>query len=338
MHRLSLMSEKNNIKIVLPTLETDSSIVRSADESQQIEAFTNFLKDLSNRKLDDISQKRTKCILLDNLKKIYSSDFRHLYSEIFRLMIKFDKNIEDNSQLYNLNENIKILYDYVNAPEQKDQYDDAFKKKVFKLYDHITLEYLRIAYWVNSETDINEQLTKAKKRLKSIEKMSTELNENVDNAKKEAENLKSSQVTVLGIFISILVGLLGQVYVVGKSLSSVTNGENLGPLLILIIVASAFTISAVIALLYVVSKIIDKNILSKCSKSDTCNTCNHDSNKCNFIKKLKYRLPYLYGLYQLSLVLLSLVGVFFYIPLEGMYYYILIGVALILAIKYMLSI
>lgn len=332
------MSEKNNIEIVLPTLETDSSIVRSADESQQIEAFTNFLKDLSNRKFDDISQNSTKCILLDSLRKIYSSDFRHLYSEIFRLMIKFDKNIEDNSQLYNLNENIKILYDYVNAPERKDQYDDIFKKKVFKLYDHITLEYLRIAYWVNNETDINEQLTKAKKRLKSIEKMSTELKENVDNAKKEAENLKSSQVTVLGIFISILVGLLGQVYVVGKSLSGVINGENLGPLLILIIVASAFTISAVVALLYVVSKIIDKNILSECSKSDTCNTCNYDSNKCNFIKKLKYRLPYLYGLYHLSLILLSLVGVFFYIPLEGMYYYLLIGVALILAIIYMLNI
>ena len=305
------MSEENNIEIVLPTLELDSSITRSASESEQIEAFTSFLKDLSNRKFDDISQNNTKHVFLDRLRDIYSSDFRHLYSEIFRLMITFDKNIEYNSQLHNLNENIKALYDYVNAPEQKHQYDDAFKKKVFKLYDHITLEYLRIVYWVNNETDINEQLTKAKKRLKSMEKMSTELKGKVDNAKKEAENLKASQVTVLGIFISILVGLLGQVYVVGKSLSGVTNGENLGPLLILIIVASVCTISTVVALLYVVAKIIDKDILSKCSKSDNCDTCG----KCVFtVQRIRYRLPYLYGFYQITIALLLLVIMLFYIP------------------------
>ena len=304
-----MMNKKNNIEIVLPTLETDTGITRSASESEQIEAFTSFLKDLSNKKFDDISQNNIKCVFLDRLREIYSSDFRHLYSEIFRLMITFDKNIEYNSQLYNLNENIKALYDYVNAPEQQNQYDDTFKKKVFKLYDHITLEYLRIVYWVNNETDINAQLTNARKRLKSMEKISTELKGNVDNAKKEAENLKSSQVTVLGIFISIVVGLLGQIYVVGKGLSGEITTESLGPLLILIIVASVCTITAVVALLHIIAKLIGRDILSKCSKSESCDTC---SQCFCIVGRVRYRLPYLYGFYQVAIILLLLsVGIFY---------------------------
>lgn len=333
------MGEENNIEIILPALEIDRNISRSADEGKQIEAFVGFLKDLSNKNFDDISKTDTKRDLLDKLKNIYSADFRHLYSEIFHLMIELDNNIEYGGRLYNLNENIKVLYDYVNSPELAGEYDEGFRKKVFKLYDHIALEYLRIAYWINNETDIKKQFDRTRQQLKSMEEQSSELKGNVDNAKKEAENLKSSQVTVLGIFISILVGLLGQVYVVGQSLLGITNGgENLGALLVLIIVASVCTISVIVALLHIVAKIIDKNILSKCSKSDTCDTCNPDNNECNFIKRLKYRLPYLYGLYQLSLVLLCLVGVFFYIPLEGIWYYILIGVALIFSIVYMLNI
>ena len=311
MHGLSLMSEDNNIEIILPVLETDSNISRSADEGEQIEAFIIFLKDLSNINFDDISEIETKRILLERLKNIYSADFRHLYSEIFHLMSKLDNNIEYGGKLYNLNENIKILYDYVNSPELAGEYDEGFRKKVFKLYDHIALEYLRIAYWINNETDIKKKLNRTRKRLKSMEEQSAELKGNVDNAKKEAENLKSSQVTVLGIFISILVGLLGQVYVVGKSLSGVTNGENLVPLLILIIVASVCTISAVVALLYIVAKIIDKDLLAKCPKSNTCNTC---SNCIVTVQRIKYRLPYLYGFYQIAIVLLLLVIIIFYIP------------------------
>ena len=309
MHGLRPMSEENNVEMALPTLELDSGITRSASESEQIEAFASFLKDLSNREFKDISRKDTKDDFLDRLREIYSSDFRHLYSEIFRLMITFDKNIEYNSQLYNLNENIKALYDYVNAPEQKDHYNEDFKKKVFKLYDHITLEYLRIAYWVTNETDINEQLSKAKKRLKSMEKMSTELKGNVDNAKKEAENLKSSQVTVLGIFISIVVGLLGQIYVVGKGLSGEITSESLGLLLILIIVASVCTITAVVALLHIIARLIGRDILSKCSKSESCNACN----ECFcVVGRVRYRLPYLYGFYQVAIILLLLsVGIFY---------------------------
>lgn len=210
----------------------------------------------------------------------------------------------------NLNTNMRVCYDYIMGLDETVANNDL-KKKVFKLYDHIALEYARIAYWASHKEEINRQLIDTKDSIVNISKQSKELSDNVNSAKKEAENLKASQVTVLGIFISILVGLLGQVYIVGKSLSGVTNGENLGPLLILIIVASVCTISAVVALLYIVAKIIDKDLLSKCPKSNTCNTC---SNCIVTVQRIKYRLPYLYGFYQIAIALLLLVIIIFYIP------------------------
>lgn len=309
----------------------------SAQNSSPVQDLIKFIYALSEKDVTEFNTDIEKENALNQLKSIYIDDFRHLYSEIFRCMISLDKSIAEGSSLYNLNTNMRVCYEYIKSLD-KTVADEEFKKKVFKLYDHIALEYARIAYWVSHKEEINRQLTDAQDSIIDVSKQSKELLDNVNSAKKEAENLKSSQVTVLGIFISILVGLLGQVYVVGKSLSSITNGENLGPLLILIIVASVCTISAIVALLHIVAKIIDKNILSKCSQSDTCDTCERDNNKCHIIKRLKYRLPYLYGFYQLSLVLLYLVWVFFYIPLNSICDYILFVVAIISVIIYICNI
>lgn len=279
--------------------------------SSPVQELIKFIYALSEKDVTEFNTSDEKEHALTKLQSIYINDFRHLYSEIFRCMIVFlDKGIAEGSPLNNLNTNMRVCYDYIMGLDETVANNDL-KKKVFKLYDHIALEYARIAYWASHKEEINRQLIDTKDSIVNISKQSKELSDNVNSAKKEAENLKASQVTVLGIFISILVGLLGQVYIVGKSLSGVTNDENLGPLLILIIVASVCTISAVVALLYIVAKIIDKDLLSKCPKSNTCNTC---SNCIVTVQRIKYRLPYLYGFYQIAIALLLLVIIIFYIP------------------------
>ena len=279
--------------------------------SSSVQALIKFIYDLSEKDVTEFNTNTEKELSLTKLKSIYINDFRHLYSEIFMCMIRFvDYGIAEGSPLNNLNTNMRVCYDYIiNLDETLA--DEDLKKNVFKLYDHIALEYARIAYWASHKEEINRQLAEAKYDIINISKQSEELSGNVNNAKKEAENLKASQVTVLGIFISILVGLLGQLYIVGKSLSDITNNVNLGPLLILIILASVCTISAVVTLLYIVAKIIGKDLLSQCPKSNTCNTCN----SCIVtVQRIKYRLPYLYGFYQIAIVLLLLVIIIFYIP------------------------
>lgn len=298
------IDKNNNIDQVIP----DKTVTKNSSPVQEL---IKFIYALSEKDVTEFNTSSEKEYALTKLKSIYTSDFRHLYSEIFRCMSGFlDKGIAEGSPLNNLNTNMRVCYDYIMGLDETIA-DNVLKKKVFKLYDHIALEYARIAYWASHKEEINRQLTDTKDSIANISKQSKELSDNVNSAKKEAENLKASQVTVLGIFISILVGLLGQVYVVGKSLSGVTNGENLGPLLILIIVASVCTISAVVALLYIVAKIIDKDLLAKCPKSNTCDTC---GNCIVTVQRIKYRLPYLYGFYQIAIALLLLVIIIFYIP------------------------
>lgn len=280
-------------------------------DNSSVQELIKFVYVLSEKDVTEFNTNSEKENALNKLKSIYTNDFRHLYSEIFRCMIGFvEQGIAEGSPLNNLNTNMRVCYDYIMGLDETIHNEDL-KKKVFKLYDHIALEYARIAYWVSHKEEINRQLTEAKDSVIDISKQSKELSDNVNSAKKEAENLKASQVTVLGLFISILVGLLGQLYIVGKSLSDIINSENLGPLLILIIIASVCTISAVVTLLYIVAKIIDKDLLSKCPKSNACNTCSH----CIVtVQRIKYRLPYLYGFYQIAMVLLLLVIIIFYIP------------------------
>lgn len=279
--------------------------------NSSVQELITFIYELSEKDVTEFNTNNEKEHALTKLQSIYINNFRHLYSEIFMCMISFvDHGIAEGSPLNNLNTNMRVCYDYIMGLDETIA-DEGLKKNVFKLYDHIALEYARIAYWASHKEEINRQLTEAKNSMINIYKQSEELSDNVNNAKKEAENLKASQVTVLGIFISILVGLLGQLYIVGKSLSDITNNENLGPLLILIILASVCTISAVVTLLYIVAKIIGKDLLSKCHKSNTCNTCN---NCIVTVQRIKYRLPYLYGFYQIAIVLLLLVIIIFYIP------------------------
>lgn len=281
---------------------------QTINDSSQVQELTEFINSLSKKDVTKFNQLQEKEDALRRLKSIYKNDFRHLYSEIFMCMIRLKKDIKEGSALYNLNTNMKVCYDYINSLED-DLADQEFKKKVFKLYDHIALEYARIAYWCYNEEAIYSKLTATEQRIDNVSDQSETLLTNVGNATKEAENLKSSQVTILGIFISIVVGLLGQIYVVGKGLSGEITSESLGLLLILIIVASVCTITAVVALLHIIARLIGRDILSKCSKSESCDTCN----QCFcIVGRIRYRLPYLYGFYQVAIILLLLsVGIFY---------------------------
>lgn len=298
--------------------------------NEKVQLFTRFIINLSTISVTDFSKSAKKEEALDGLREIYEGGFRHSYSEIFSCMIEFDDGIKEGSRLYNLNTNIKALYDYIDNLELTDPRDEELKRNIFKLYDHIALEFSRIAYWVSNKKSIERELFITKRRIETTRKLSLKIvrdvssakenteklqniqdsiNENVESAKKEAENLKSSQVTILGIFISIVVGLLGQIYVVGKGLSREITSESLGLLLILIIVASVCTITAVVALLHIIARLIGRDILSKCSKSESCDTCN----QCFcIVGRIRYRLPYLYGFYQVAIILLLLsVGIFY---------------------------
>lgn len=302
---------------------------QTINDSSQVQELTEFINSLSKKDVTKFNQLEEKEDALRRLKSIYKNDFRHLYSEIFMCMIRLKKDIQEGSALYNLNTNMKVCYDYINSLED-DLADHEFKKKVFKLYDHIALEYARIAYWCYNEEAIYSKLTATEQRIDNMADQSEDIYSklmateqridnvsgqsetlliNVGNATKEAENLKSSQVTILGIFISIVVGLLGQIYVVGKGLSGEITSESLGLLLILIIVASVCTITAVVALLHIIARLIGRDILSTCSKSESCDTCN----QCFcIVGRIRYRLPYLYGFYQVAIILLLLsVGIFY---------------------------
>jgi hypothetical protein len=273
------------------------------------EKLNKFIIRLSKTPVPEFDNNDEKEKALIELKEIYSDKFRHLYSEIFNCMIKFERDVDEGSNLYNLHTNIKILNDYLMERSDLEEFK-SLRDKVFKLHDHISLEYSRIAYWISNYKIIENQLEDIKKKIKTVKEDSNKVLSDVNKAQKEAENLKTSQVTVLGVFISILVGLIGQVYIIGQSFSNIVNAE-ISSLLLLVVFSAFCTLTILMLLLFVVGKFIDKDILVVCPKSTNCNECKDD---CNILNKLKYKAPYLYWSYTLIFVLLLFIVLIYYIP------------------------
>lgn len=146
------------------------------------------------------------------LEKTYSNDMKnkHLYSEIFPILISYHK--DENGE----NENLTLIETNLNAlyrkyKTKKENYDEIWNK-FFKLYDHIILEIRRIQFFdkenilTNKEIDSLKELSKqyledSNTQKKYIDKLEKEYNAKINDIIKESKlDLISTITGVLSIF------------------------------------------------------------------------------------------------------------------------------------------
>lgn len=224
----------NDSKIEHIDIEDESLHVRNSEKDKIVSEVINALaeKPLNFQIDDNDNDSDTQCLLhiLNLLESLYMPnsdeelDFRHSYSNIYNTMVRLISLNEGklfnsrNNKLENLSNNIQWIKDILDKENKissekalknkaivtkihKLQNDIKFNKGFFKLYDHVLLEYARLA----SSTSWIARVEIAEGQLKLTNAGLENLREESNELKKKSQNMQKDYVTILGIFSSIVI-------------------------------------------------------------------------------------------------------------------------------------
>ena len=212
------------------------------------------------------------------LRKLYDNDYRHLYSQIFAIIVSIDENYNDsNVTLEYLTENIRIIFDYCEKTYGNTLIldDRNFFRRVKKLYDHINLDVSRINYVKALQDKNNVEMFTLSNRIESAK---NELNEKIKEAQdsyKEIDGkigyLQRDYIAILGIFASIVVTFVAGISLANSTLSALGNSkDNFYTLVFLVLLVAMFMFNTLIALFEFLLKITNKDITYKVMNLSRC--------------------------------------------------------------------
>ena len=115
--------------------EFQSKICSFIDRNNEL---STLIKQLSSQNIADNANVD---IFFKEFQTIYSGNFRHLYSELFSIIIENTE--EQNGSLVS---NMRFIYDRLHSGDVK--IAENVKKSIVKLYDHINLDVARVNYFL----------------------------------------------------------------------------------------------------------------------------------------------------------------------------------------------
>lgn len=234
-----------------------------------------------------------------SFKTLYSSNFRHYYSEFFPIIVDIAKDGSGYSLEY-LSNNIESLRalvetDYVNGEKEF----KGLYMPLSKLSDHINLEIARYAYYSSNEQKVKDLERKNQDLQDQIVKSTKELTE----AKGKIESVQTELIGVLSIFAAIVLTFSGGLSLLGGAFSSIASAS-FYKIIITCICCGFVLCNTIFMLMYLISKIMGRNIYARCKKADC--TCGQDgAPSCCGIKRIRKRLPYVFWI-NVFFVLLSI--------------------------------
>lgn len=241
-------------KIEHINIGSESLTVRNSEKDKNVSEVINILAEkplnIKVNKNDDNNDVQSLLRILDLLEELYAKnsdeepEFRHSYSNIFNTMVRLippNKNrifSSENNKLENLSNNTQWLKEILDKKneisiekisEDKNiiqkiynlQNNDKFNKGFFKLYDHILLEYARIAFsssWIDRVEIAEKQLNSTNMRLSDLKKESNELRE-------KSQKIQRDYVAILGIFSSIVITFVAGMVFSGSVLGNIDKAS-----------------------------------------------------------------------------------------------------------------
>lgn len=243
---------------------------------------------------------------INALIEIYKDGYRHSYSSLFSSV----KEINDNHNTYSTEFLLENLQNLKNIASSQNFEDEKVEKSIYKFYDHVMLELLRLQHYGQIEDNARALKAQLEADKKTIEELNTKLKESkesLDSANEKAKNIQAETIGIIGIFAAVTLAFSGGLSYLSSAISSIYNSPTLKLILILLICGFVL-FNTIFVLLYVVARIIDKNIFFRCNPKK-CNDCPHsESNKkCTFIGKIRKCLPYLFWVDVILLIFIALV-------------------------------
>lgn len=224
------------------------------------------------------------------LKEIYADGYRHTYSRIFNKMqtILSNCNSSDNTEMLDsLGENLNSLGRQIDElcaqdPDDADLKNASIRYKKFS--DHINLEIGRYNFirlnLINkqdscyrssidssvSSSDLNKfqvELEKMAEDINSIRPVTTRAQKQLDGLDEKLEKNKISSLTTLTIFSAVILAFTGGITFETGTLKGMF-GVSRYRLIFIVCLTGFILFNTIFALLYIVGKMTEKPISTKC--------------------------------------------------------------------------
>lgn len=235
---------------------------------------------------DILDEKKIRRVVLE-LKELYTSDFRHSYSDFFPLILTIEKKGENALEC--LTNNMEALRQYVENDfvEGKNEFQEMHKN-FDKLCDHLNLEISRVSYYSR-----NNKITKdLSKRMEEVNKDMISTSKKLNKATKKADSIQTELISVLSIFSAIVIAFSGGINLLGNTLQSTAN-TYICQIILLLLICGLVLFNTLFLLIYLVGKLTGRSVFADC-EMEYCNCKADGKPKCKGLTKIRKRLPYVF--------------------------------------------
>jgi hypothetical protein len=181
-----------------------------------------------------------------------------------------------------------LLYRIKSVDDVLKEQNSPHTKDFEKLIDYINLEISR----ANNVKEIRGQAKNTELSLNKIKTLAANIKEDETKQKEDLQNAKmalnTQSITVLSIFSAIVISFFGGINFIGNAIASAYQTKTYKVIMI-ILIAGLVLFNVIFLLLYMISRITERDIYVKC-KTDDC-SCNP---KCGELKRFYHRLPYVF--------------------------------------------
>lgn len=257
----------------------------------------NYLFEMASECMDEAGIRA----MVSKLKSLYTDGFRHNYSEFFPLIVEISKEEENTYSLDFLSTNLEecrtlVEKDYVAGEKEF----NGLYRPLSKLSDHINLEIGRYSYYSKNEQKVRD----LEKRNQSLQ---VELKSATDELKKAQQTVSSMHtelIAVLSIFAAIVLAFSGSLSFFGNALSGMSDAPFFKATFF-VLLCGMIVFNLIFLMMYIVGKITGRSIYANC-KTENCTCCGTGTPQCNGITRIRKRMPYIFWVNVIILVLIVL--------------------------------
>ena len=167
---------------------TENNIQKQNDEKRK--KIIDILSELSEKKTMNTTYLEE---VLRKFDEVYTSKFRHFYSDITTLLLSINNNKNPNLSIDLLSENLNQLVEYAIMSNFE------HLKELTKLLDHVQMDVARISEWDGLVEQYRDAYTKIEDTTEKLEKA----DEEIQKAVEESINVKKDLVSIMGIFMGV---------------------------------------------------------------------------------------------------------------------------------------
>lgn len=256
------------------------------------EQLNNLLYEMAS---DCMDEEELRSIAI-KFKSVYTDNFRHSYAPFFPKIIEM---VNGGYNLDVLSSNLDAVREIVEESYLKNEREfTTLYFPLSKLSDHLNLEIGRYNYYSQHE----QKVADLERKSQILQKELKDATKALEKAQKKVTTIQTELISVLSIFAAIVLTFSGSISFLGSALTGMTN-VTLFKSAFFVLLCGFIILNVIFLMMYIVGKITGRNIYARC-KTENCSCEKNGKLSCSSLKRMRKRLPYMYWINVLLLVLI----------------------------------